>query len=122
MEDARFTIPTPALLAKVVDLLDDVPMEDRDTKGDLYEYMLGQDRHGRSERPVPYAAPHHPADGRGASPSLSAAQSGNAVPASVAGHAPSSVSFTAKHTDVCEHTLVRRDLPERLRLAGLEHL
>lgn len=31
MRDARFTIPTPALLAKVVDLLDDVPMADRDT-------------------------------------------------------------------------------------------
>jgi type I restriction enzyme M protein len=42
MKDARFTIPTPALLAKVVDLLDDVPMEDRDTKGDVYEYMLGK--------------------------------------------------------------------------------
>jgi type I restriction enzyme M protein len=42
MEGARFTIPTPALLAKVVDLLDAVPMEDRDTKGDAYEYMLGK--------------------------------------------------------------------------------
>src|SRR5450756_775697 len=42
MKDARFTIPTPALLAKVVDLLDAVPMEDRDTKGDLYEYMLAK--------------------------------------------------------------------------------
>ncbi len=42
MEGARFTIPTPALLAKVVDLIDKVPMEDRDTKGDLYEYMLGK--------------------------------------------------------------------------------
>jgi len=42
MKDARFTIPTPALLAKVVDMLDRVPMEDRDTKGDLYEYMLGK--------------------------------------------------------------------------------
>jgi type I restriction enzyme M protein len=42
MKDARFTIPTPALLAKVVDLLDAVPMEDRDTKGDVYEYMLGK--------------------------------------------------------------------------------
>lgn len=42
MKDARFTIPTPALLAKVVDLLDLIPMEDRDTKGDLYEYMLGK--------------------------------------------------------------------------------
>jgi type I restriction enzyme M protein len=42
MKDARFTIPKDALLAKVVDLLDHVPMEDRDTKGDLYEYMLGK--------------------------------------------------------------------------------
>src|SRR5438067_10356392 len=42
MKDARFTVPTPALLAKVVDLLDGVPMEDRDTKGDLYEYMLAK--------------------------------------------------------------------------------
>ncbi len=42
MKDARFTIPTPALLSKVVDLLVDIPMEDRDTKGDIYEYMLGK--------------------------------------------------------------------------------
>jgi type I restriction enzyme M protein len=42
MKDARFTIPTPALLARVVDLLDKVPMEERDTKGDVYEYMLGK--------------------------------------------------------------------------------
>ena len=42
MKDARFTIPTPSLLARVVDMLDRVPMEDRDTKGDLYEYMLGK--------------------------------------------------------------------------------
>jgi type I restriction enzyme M protein len=42
MKDARFTIPTPGLLAKVVDLIDHVPMEDRDTKGDLYEYMLAK--------------------------------------------------------------------------------
>ncbi len=42
MKDARFTIPTPALLAKVVDLIAEVPMDDRDTKGDLYEYMLSK--------------------------------------------------------------------------------
>ncbi len=42
MRDARYTIPTAGLLAKVVDMLDHVPMEDRDTKGDLYEYMLGK--------------------------------------------------------------------------------
>ena len=42
MKDARFTIDKPVLLAKVIDLLDAIPMEDRDTKGDLYEYMLGK--------------------------------------------------------------------------------
>jgi type I restriction enzyme M protein len=42
MKGARFTIPTPGLLAKVVDMLADIPLEDRDTKGDLYEYMLGK--------------------------------------------------------------------------------
>ncbi len=42
MKDARFTIPTAGLLAKVVDMIDKVPMEDRDTKGDIYEYMLAQ--------------------------------------------------------------------------------
>jgi len=42
MKDARFTIPTPALLHRVVDMLAEVPMDDRDTKGDVYEYMLGK--------------------------------------------------------------------------------
>jgi type I restriction enzyme M protein len=42
MKDARFTIPTPALLMKVVDLISNLPMEQRDTKGDLYEYMPGK--------------------------------------------------------------------------------
>ncbi|GAA3644834.1 class I SAM-dependent DNA methyltransferase [Nocardioides ginsengisoli] len=42
MKDARFTIPTPALLSKVVDMLDDIPMADRDTNGDLYEYLLSK--------------------------------------------------------------------------------
>jgi hypothetical protein len=64
MEGARFTIPTPALLAKVVDMIDKVPMEDRDTKGDLSRVHAGQDRDGWTERPVPHAASHHPADGR----------------------------------------------------------
>jgi type I restriction enzyme M protein len=42
MSTARLGIPTPALLAKVVDKLDHVAMADRDTKGDVYEYMLGK--------------------------------------------------------------------------------
>ena len=42
MRDARFTIPTPALLSKVVDMLDGIPMADRDTNGDHYEYLLSK--------------------------------------------------------------------------------
>jgi type I restriction enzyme M protein len=42
MRDARFTIPTASLLTKAVDLLNDIPLEEGDTKGDLYEYMLGK--------------------------------------------------------------------------------
>lgn len=42
LRDALFNIPTPALLRKVVDLLDDIPMADRDTNGDLYEYLLSK--------------------------------------------------------------------------------
>jgi type I restriction enzyme M protein len=42
MADARFEIPKATLLTNIVDLLDQIPMEDRDTKGDLYEYMLGK--------------------------------------------------------------------------------
>jgi type I restriction-modification system DNA methylase subunit len=42
MKDARFTIPTPQLLSRVVDMLDEIPMADRDTNGDLYEYLLSK--------------------------------------------------------------------------------
>ncbi len=42
MSGARLTIPTPALLQKAVDGLDAIPMVDRDTKGDVYEYMLSK--------------------------------------------------------------------------------
>ncbi|WP_111557460.1 type I restriction-modification system subunit M [Paracoccus sediminilitoris] len=42
MKDARLGFSNPSLLAKVVEMLDQVPMDDRDTKGDVYEYMLGQ--------------------------------------------------------------------------------
>jgi len=42
MKDAVFMVPNPALLDKVVNMIDDIPMEDRDTKGDLYEYMLSK--------------------------------------------------------------------------------
>lgn len=42
MKDARFTIPSPALLSKVVDMLDGIEMAGRDTNGDLYEYLLSK--------------------------------------------------------------------------------
>lgn len=42
MKDARFTITKDHLLQKAVDLIDAIPMEDRDAKGDLYEYMLSK--------------------------------------------------------------------------------
>ncbi len=42
MKDALFMMPTPRVLANVVDQLDEIDMADRDTKGDLYEYMLGK--------------------------------------------------------------------------------
>jgi type I restriction enzyme M protein len=42
MKDALFMMPTPRVLANVVDQLDGIEMADRDTKGDLYEYMLGK--------------------------------------------------------------------------------
>ena len=42
MEDALFMMPTARVLANVVDQLDGIDMADSDTKGDLYEYMLGK--------------------------------------------------------------------------------
>ena len=42
MKDARFTIPTPSLLSRVVDMLDGISLADRDTNGDLYEYLLSK--------------------------------------------------------------------------------
>jgi len=42
MKNANFIIATPRLLDQVVQLIDKINMEDRDTKGDLYEYMLSK--------------------------------------------------------------------------------
>jgi type I restriction enzyme M protein len=40
MKDAVFLIANAALLSNMVTQIDQIPMEDRDTKGDLYEYIL----------------------------------------------------------------------------------
>lgn len=42
MKGATFMIGTPRLLDQVVQMMDEIRMEDRDTKGDLYEYMLSK--------------------------------------------------------------------------------
>jgi len=42
MQNATFIISTPRLLDQVVQLIDRIDMNDRDTKGDLYEYMLSK--------------------------------------------------------------------------------
>ena len=42
MKNANFIIATPKLLDQVVQLIDKIDMKDRDTKGDLYEYMLSK--------------------------------------------------------------------------------
>ena len=42
MEDAMFLVPTPIVLQKVVTSIDKIDMSGRDTKGDLYEYLLSK--------------------------------------------------------------------------------
>lgn len=42
MEDAIFIIPTPIMLQRVVTAIDKLKMKDRDTKGDIYEYLLSK--------------------------------------------------------------------------------
>ena len=42
MKGASFMIPTPRLLDQVIQMIDKIKMDDRDTKGDLYEYLLSK--------------------------------------------------------------------------------
>lgn len=42
MKGATFMIPTPRLLDQVVQMVSRIEMKDRDTKGDLYEYLLSK--------------------------------------------------------------------------------
>lgn len=42
MGDAIFKIPTPQMLTKIIDGIDGIDMENRDAKGDLYEYLLSK--------------------------------------------------------------------------------
>lgn len=42
MDDAIFMIPTPQMLEKIITNIDVLPLGDRDTNGDLYEYLLSK--------------------------------------------------------------------------------
>lgn len=42
MGDAIFKIPTPLMLSKIVDGINNMDMDGKDTKGDLYEYLLSK--------------------------------------------------------------------------------
>lgn len=42
MKDAMFLINKPSTLQKVVTAIDSIPMEDQDTQGDIYEYLLSK--------------------------------------------------------------------------------
>lgn len=42
MKGATFMIQTPKLLDQVIQMIDEIKMDDRDTKGDLYEYLLSK--------------------------------------------------------------------------------
>src|SRR4029079_4380163 len=66
MRDARFTIPTPNLLARVVGLLDQLPISEQDTKGDIYESMLAKIATAGQNGQFRTPPAHHPADGRDA--------------------------------------------------------
>ena len=42
MKDAQLMIQKPSLLSSAVDMIADLPLDQGDTKGDLYEYLLGK--------------------------------------------------------------------------------
>lgn len=42
MDDAIFMIPTPQMLEKIVTNIEQLPLSQGDTKGDLYEYLLSK--------------------------------------------------------------------------------
>ena len=42
MKDATFALPSALITEKVVTAVDELPLKDKDMKGDLYEYMIGK--------------------------------------------------------------------------------
>ena len=64
MSKATFIIATPRLLDQVVQLIDKINMNDRDTKGDLYEYMLSKIASAGTNGQFRNTEAHHQNDGR----------------------------------------------------------
>jgi len=42
MKDAKFLLPSPLVTEKVVTAINDLPLNDNDLRGDLYEYMISK--------------------------------------------------------------------------------
>ena len=42
MQDAAFALPNALITEKVVTSIDDLPLKDKDLKGELYEYMISK--------------------------------------------------------------------------------
>ncbi|EPJ45424.1 MAG: N-6 DNA methylase [Osedax symbiont Rs1] len=42
MKDAQLMVQKPSLLVKAIEMVDDLPLDKTDTKGDLYEYLLSK--------------------------------------------------------------------------------
>ena len=42
MKDAKFLLPSPLVTQKVVTAINELPLKDKDLKGDLYEYMISK--------------------------------------------------------------------------------
>jgi type I restriction enzyme M protein len=42
MADAQLMVQKPSLLVSAVNMIHELPIEDTDTKGDLYEYLLSK--------------------------------------------------------------------------------
>lgn len=64
MENAIFLIQSPRTLVKVVDGINSLDMNNRDTMGDTYEYILGKNGREWQQWSVPNATPYYPHDGR----------------------------------------------------------
>src|SRR5206468_2822494 len=64
MTDAQLLIQKPSLLVSAVNMIDALPLTEGDTKGDLYEYLLGKLTTAGINGQFRTPPAHHSADGR----------------------------------------------------------